>query len=164
MTTTQSIFVVFFAIFWGAVASVQGRWKMFHWPLIRYRHVAARIGLSVALLNILPLLYFAWILFLLRNTPSTTVSQWSGAQTLLQVLAGLAPAFAVFGFYRLWLAAVEFSPTAFYQWEREQDEAIRGIEPTLDALIIRREFAWWNLLFALIYLVVAGGVPWLLVP
>jgi hypothetical protein len=163
MTTTQSIFVVFFAIFWGAIASVQGRWKMFHWPLIRYCHVAARIGLSVALLNILPLLFFAWIFFLLRNTPTTTISQWSGSQTLLQILAGIAPAFAVFGFYRLWLAAVEFFPTAFYQRRKGQDRLIRKIEPTLDTLNLRSEFAPWNLFFALMYLVVAGGVPWLLV-
>jgi len=163
MTTTQTIFVVFFAIFWGAIASVQGRWKMFHWTLIRYPHVAARLGLSFALLNILPVLFFAWVLFVLRNTQTEPINQWSASQTLLQVLAGVVPAFAVFGFYRLWLALIEFWPTRFYQWERDQDDTTRRIEPSIDSLILLPQFAPWNLLFALVYLVLAGGVPWLIV-
>jgi hypothetical protein len=164
MMTTQTIFVVFFAIFWGAVACVQGRWKMFHWPLIYYRHVAARLVLSFILLNILPILFFASMFFLLRNTPVTQTSKWAYSETLRQVAAGVIPAFAVFGFYRFWLAAVEFSPTTFYQHEKDQDNKIKGADPTIEILNIQSQFWPLNLTFALLYLAIATCTPWLLAP
>ncbi len=136
---------------------------MFHWPLIRYPHVAARLGLSFALLNILPVLFFAWVLFVLRNTQTEPINQWSAPQTLLQVLAGVVPAFAVFGFYRLWLAVVEFWPTRFYQCEGDQDDTTRRTEKSIECLNLLPEFAPWNFLFAVAYIVLAGGVPWLIV-
>src|SRR5437899_457473 len=58
---------------------------------------------------------------------------WMGPMgDIAQILAGVAPAFAVFGFYRLWQAAVEFSPTTFYQSAKDQSDLIKGIEPTID--------------------------------
>lgn len=165
MTTTQWVFVVFFAIFWGTVASVQGRWKLFHWPLIRYPHVAARLVLSVIVLNVMPVLFFTLIFFLLRRTPTSHTAEWNLCETLQQILAGVAPAFAIFGFYRLWVAVVEFSPTTFYQYEKDQSDLIKEVEPTIDFLgkNIYHEFWLWNLVFALIYILVAALIPWLLV-
>ncbi|MBN1364989.1 MAG: hypothetical protein JW976_09320 [Syntrophaceae bacterium] len=162
MTTTQSIFILFYAIFWGSIASVQGRWKMFHWPLIKYPHVAARLALSTLMLNVLPIMFFALAFYMLRNTPVVAASQWNWCETLQQVFAGVVPAFAVFGFYRLWLAAVEFWPTLFYQRIKHQDEAIEKIDPTIEELRIGSKYGRWNLPFALLYLFIATVVPWLL--
>jgi len=159
MTTTQWVFVVFFAIFWGAIASVQGRWKMFHWPLIAHCHVFCRVLLSIAVLNILPTLFFGLIFFVLRNTPVTQSSAWSFGETLRQVIAGVAPAFAVFGFYRLWLAIVEFTPTTFYQNSVTQTAGLADVEPTIEFLKLCRTWRWWNLTFAILYLVLATVVP-----
>ena len=163
MTITQSVFVVFFAIFWGTVASVQGRWKMFHWPLIRYPHVALRLTLSFVVLNVCPILFFAFVFFLLRNDPMTpSTSQWGWSETLRQVFASVVPAFAVFGFYRLWLSIVELCPSCFYQAAADQEENIKAIEPTLECLHIDSQYWWWNLLFASLYLAVATIAPWYL--
>jgi len=162
MTATQSIFILFYAIFWGFIASVQGRWKMFHWPLIKYRHVANRLALSFFLLNILPVLFFAMAFFMLRNTPANETSQWNWGETIKQVFTGVVPALAVFGFYRLWLAAVELWPTLFYQCKNQQGKAIKKIEPTIEKLHINKKYGPWNLLFALLYLLIATVTPWLL--
>jgi len=167
MTITQSIFVVFFAIFWGAIACVQGRWKMFHWTLIRYQHVMDRLVLSIIVLNIIPVLYFTWIFYLLRQPLTSDPAQWTLWETIIQILPGIAPAFAVFGFYRLWAAIVEFSPTSFYRYKSEYNkdkdeyDSIKGIEPTIECLgnNVRHEFWLWNLVSALIYIGFASLVP-----
>lgn len=159
MTTTQSIFLVFFAIFWGVIASVQGRWKMFQWPLINHRHVRVRIFLSMLLANFAPIVFFLGVFFLLRNTPMTTTSQWDWSQTCRQVLGGILPAFAVFGFYRLWLGIVEATPKWYYQSQADQPPNLSGIEPTIEWLGIKRKYSPRNILVALLYLVFAfGGV------
>ena len=89
MTTTQSIFVVFFAIFWGAVFNVQGRWKMFQ-PILSFQHIRHRFLFSLLILNVAPVLFFVWTFFRLKNNPG---------ETLLQLSAGVLSAFAIFAFY-----------------------------------------------------------------
>ncbi|MCJ7771795.1 MAG: hypothetical protein MUP22_01535 [Desulfobacterales bacterium] len=164
MTTTQSIFVVFFAIFGGAIASVQGRWKMFHWTLIKYGHVARRLVLSMFVLNVLPVFFFACMFFFIRNTPVSHPSVWSFAETLRQVIAGVVPAFAVFAFYRLWLGVVEICPTSFYQNAAAQADDIKDIEPTIESLNVGHKWWLWNIGFAVLYLLVATLIPLYLVP
>jgi hypothetical protein len=56
----QNIFMVFFAILWGALATVQPRWRAFRWPLIfRVPKVGYRLALAILLLNVAPIIYFA---------------------------------------------------------------------------------------------------------
>ena len=165
MTTTQSIFVVFFAVFWGALASVQGRWKMFHWPFISHPHVRHRLVLSMLLANVAPIAFFAVVFFCLRNTLATSPNRWTGWETACQILGGILPAFAVFGFYRLWLGIVDWKRKWFYLSEEEQDAIAElqdktrkdktRIEPTVEDLGIYREYAGWNIMFAVAYFIVA---------
>jgi hypothetical protein len=161
MTTTQWIFVVFFAIFWGAVGSVQGRWKMFQWPLIHFPHVAARVVLSTLLLNICPVIFFAAAFYLLRSTPSGTPAHWTFLATLRQTVAGVTPAFAIFGFYRLWLGIVELSPTRFYQHEGQQDASIKDIDPSIERVHVGT-YPWGNIAFGLLYILLAIATPFVL--
>jgi hypothetical protein len=156
MTTTQSIFVVFFAIFWGAVSSVQSRWKMFHWPLIGHRHVVFRIALSMALANVAPIVIFAGVFFALRGTPGEPTNQWTWDQTWRQILGGVLPAFAVFGLYRLWLGIVEATPNLYYQSKDDQKPELEEIEPTIESLNLYPKYSALNILFAVVYLLVAG--------
>jgi hypothetical protein len=95
------MFVIFYAIFWGTIGNVQGPWKMFQWPLLHLPHVLARLVLSMPLLNVCPIVFFAVAFFLLRNTPTDAPSQWTFLATLRQTVAGVIPAFAIFGFYRV---------------------------------------------------------------
>ncbi len=150
MTTTQEIFVVFFAIFWGAVFSVQSRWRMFQ-PLVRYPHVLRRLSLSILLGNVVPILFFVWIFFRLKDTPGETV---------FQILAGVLPAFGIFGFYRLWMGIVEFAPRAFYESKAKQHLELKDIDPTIEELHVGHRFKGWpNLIFAVVYFVVASVGP-----
>jgi len=50
--TEQQVFMLFFAITWGALANVQPRWKAFQWPLLgRHRPATNRVVLSFLCLN-----------------------------------------------------------------------------------------------------------------
>lgn len=112
MNETQTVFALFFAIFWGAVANVQPRWKAYHWPYIRVREARNRLSLSILVLNILPISFFAFSLFALAGP---RVAQWTPTSTVLVVIFGVFPAFAIFGFNRLWLGIVESNVEAFYR-------------------------------------------------
>lgn len=159
MTTTQSIFVLFFAIFWGAVFNVQGRWRMFQ-PLVRYPHVLRRLTLSIFLGNVVPIIFFAWIFFRLRDAPGTSPVNWSFLETLSQIVAGVLPAFGIFAFYRLWMAMVEFFPRAFYESEATQHSELKCIDPTIEELHVDHTFkGWHNLVFAALYFVIASFGP-----
>jgi hypothetical protein len=164
MTPTQQIFVVFFAIFLGAVSNTHGRWKMFNWALLRHGHVARRVILSLVMMDVLPIVYFAVILFRLRNTPTTATSAWSLGETFRQVSVGVIPAFAVIGFYRLWLTIVQMRPAWFYQRARDQGPLLAEIEPTVEQLHLDRAEWPWELSFAIVYLTVATLVPCTLAP
>src|SRR3989344_4841570 len=138
MTITQSIFVVFFAIFWGAIFNVQGRWRMFQ-PILSFQHIRRRFLFSLLMLNVAPIFFFAWTFFRLKDTPG---------ETHLQIFAGVLPAFAIFAFYRLWMGLVELAPRYFYQSRVKQNPNLKNIEPTVEKLRLVHPFKGWNLLFA----------------
>jgi len=151
MNTTQTIFVVFFAIFWGAVFSVQGRWKMFQ-PILSFPHIRHRFFFSFLLLDVVPILFFAWTFFRLTETPG---------ETWLQISAGILPAFAIFAFYRLWMGIVECNPSYFYQSDDKQNPDLKNIEPTVQSLNLGHRFKIWNFLFSALYLAIAIAGPYL---
>ena len=82
------------------------------------------------------------------------------------IFAGVLPALAPFGLYRIWLATVQLLPLCFYARlntdvplpfqprPRQVDGSCIIIEPTLQTLDFpepHREGAIWNLFFGLIY-------------
>ncbi len=119
MNETQTVFAIFFAIFLGTVANVQPRWKAFNWPLLflmpsgQRGCIGHRLVLSVLALNLAPVIFFGFALWMLRGSP-TDPKDWTSYTVLHVVLRGVMPAFSAFAFYRLWLGVVEFSPTCFY--------------------------------------------------
>ena len=147
MNTTQQIFLVFFAIFWGTVANAWPKRKPFQWPLIKYGPACRRLILSMILLNIVPVLYFAWMLSVL------------GAHDHGVIIA-LLPSFSVFGFYRIWLGLTQSAAGWFYYPEAKIPSQIKNIEPSLESW---PRSAWGlNVLFGAIY-VAAGTIPTLIV-
>ena len=127
LNTTQSVFVVFYAIFWGAVFNVQPKWKGFQFPLcFTYWHVARRVMLSILLLNVAPVAFFGLGIFALNKYPFRPDAS---AQLALH---DVIPAFAIFGFYRAWLGIVELRPKWFYkEFPADVREEYRNNEPTI---------------------------------
>lgn len=178
--TEQQVFMVFFAIIWGAVANVQPRWKAFQWPLFR-RHCPAtkRVLLSVVVLNILPLLLFAYVFWALKHDSAAT---WSNCSVAHLVVHGILPAFPLFGCYRLWLAIVEAYPDAFYSSKGAVPQKYEHIEPTyrtkaercnsnakgrnstakdLPIVYLGATTARANLIAALSYAIIGVVAPWI---
>src|SRR5471030_1069716 len=107
LNTSQQVFMLFYAIFWGTIANAQPRWRAFHFPLVRkMRHVKRRAILSFLLLNLCPLLLFVYVLWPLHGI-AIDQNLIVGSLRLLQ---SVVPAFAVFGLYRLWIGIVEKWP------------------------------------------------------
>jgi hypothetical protein len=102
MSTAPQIFMLFFAICWGTAANAQPRWKAFDWSLVAEDAPSLRrCFLSFALLNLLPILYFAAVLIWLESwttSPPSRFVQW------LSYVAAVLPALSAFGFYRLWMS------------------------------------------------------------
>ncbi len=94
MNNAQQIFLLFFAIFWGTAANAWPKRKPFHWPLVSHGPVLRRLILSITFLNIIPIIYFAWMLGVLQK---------AGDSVVISIL----PAFSVFGIYRIWLGLTE---------------------------------------------------------
>jgi len=95
----QQVFMLFFAIFWGAVASVQPRWKAFQFPLMfhpQLSNVFMRVILAIFLLNLLPILYFGYILWCTHGRgPMPADSTFLAIIKIL--IQGILPAFGIFG-------------------------------------------------------------------
>lgn len=152
MSVSQNILVMFFAVFWGAVFNVQSRWLMFQ-PILSFPHIRRRFLLSFLLLSVAPILFFVYAFYSLRfgsNQPSTF------SDALRVLLAGVLPAFSIFGFYRLWMSAVQFSPQSFYQNECQQHVSLKDIDPTIQKLYLTHSYWCWNFLFAIFYFVIAS--------
>jgi len=102
--------MVFYAIFWGFITEGQHRWKAFQLPLFcRLRWPRNRIILSMLIFNLLPLVFFGYIMWALHAHNDFSWDHPFFASCHL-VGHGVIPAFAIFGFYRLWLSVVEFRP------------------------------------------------------
>jgi hypothetical protein len=162
LNVAQQLFLVFFAIFWGISANAWPRWKPFQWTFVFWSpRIAARVGAAFLLLNIGPIAYFAIVIQRLDRMSATSLL-WK------MVLAGVLPAFAVFGFYRLWIAVIEQSPKTFYYDAADlktlHEGLLEGPEPTIDILHLGKSQKWWwsNLFWAATYLTAALGAAWIL--
>lgn len=159
MNAAQTIFALFFAIFWGLLASVQGRWLAFQ-PVLTSRQVRWRWVHSFTFLNVLPALYFSWTVYQLKGGP--TFESLGAFATVREVFGAIMAAFAMFAFYRLWMAVVQSMPEHFYQRAQEQDQELKGLDPTFEELKLGHELGGWNLLSAAIYIVIGFlGPVWI---
>lgn len=158
MNETQNIFVVFYAIFWGTAANAQPRWKAFQLLLtFQFKRVTYRVALSFLLLNVLPILYFGWTIWMLSGS-HLAVKSWDIGSIARLVLHSVVPAFATFGFYRMWIGVIELDPDFFY-FATDQDvpERFSAVEPSVEFLKIRTGVGPRNILYALLY-ILAGLV------
>jgi len=172
MNVPQQLFAIFFAIFWGTSSNAWPKWKPFHWTLLLHSgRIFCRTVLSLVILNVFPVLFFVWMLGKLGGLiPDDALSSFGS--TWRVVVPAIVPAFAVFGFYRLWVGLIEIKPELFYHAKDKinGDFAPRNvtgpngedfIEPTIESLGLEGKdwSAGPNLLFAATYIVVSAVVP-----
>jgi hypothetical protein len=160
MNVAQTVFTLFFAIFWGTIANVWPRWKPFHWALVpKFRRTSARAALSFVLLNLLPIIFFTFILNILSASSTVKLSQgfW---KLLMLTVPSIIPAIGIFGIYRIWITIVVAFPTSFYYTNAELLKISKTEpEPTIDTLKLENHSWFSNLFFGLLYLVIATLVP-----
>lgn len=126
----QTIFLVFYAIFWGYIAGVQPHWKAFHFPLVcKVKQAKRRTILAIVIFNLVPLAFFFLAMLALSGQELDGISPLRASWDY--VFRGVLPAFAIFGFYRFWLAIIDCKPDIFYASDvRFIDENYRHVEPT----------------------------------
>jgi len=127
--------------------------------------------LSFSVLNVAPIVFFGYVMWVL-----SAINTNSGEALSLLVVHGVVPAFAAFGFYRIWLGIVEIKPNWFYLFVESHadmdDEykfvepmyAYRPVNPPLDGnrpiVYIGKNSGWANLLCGLLYVIIGVIVPW----
>lgn len=174
--TIETVFMVFYAIFWGAVSNVQPRLRAFHWELFfRLPKVRCRALLSFIVLNVAPLVFFGYILWALAVRTALPLDRPLAKVSQL-VIRGVVPAFGIFGLYWVWIAIVEFFPHRFYFANPDDlTPNCRHIEPTYrveseppgtpvrvtPVVDLYPDGRWERLCFGLAYLIVAALAPWL---
>ena len=151
MTTSETVFAVFFAIFWGSIMNVSGRWKMFQ-PFIWHGRIFRRFALSFVVMVVLPVWYFAVEYQYLNRVPLN--STWDVARAVL-------PALFIYVFYRVWMVVVGCLPTVFYWMPTEPvpNYRLRRIDPSPEDLGLPPYGygPWGNVFATVFYIGVALG-------
>ncbi len=148
LNAAQTVFALFYAIMWGALANVWPRWKAFDLSLVAYpgNRAVRRWLLSFGLLNAIPIAFFVLILFRLRCWRLD--AQWWPTAGKLSVVM-LQP-FALIGFYWVWVSILERFPTVFYP-EQPERQHYPGLCKETD---LDRRRAFPNFVFGLLYIAI----------
>lgn len=147
----QTVFALFYAIMWGSLANVWPRWRAFDWTLIKRPEERAlyRCLLSLALLNLCPIVFFIIVLLWLNDC--TLQGCWLQIGWTLFVIM-LQP-FAEIGFYWFWISLVQWRAKWFYP-DDVRDPRYEGRYKGLSKDDLSSEFAALNCVFGLVYVIV----------
>lgn len=161
MNTYQTAFTVFYAIFWGAVFNVVGRWKAFDtgaWLGQRDPRARRRFWLAILCFNLLPALYYV-IAFALLGTKSWSCPSAFALLDYLKLLPCiLAAVLAPPGLYRVWLWKVQRRPTTYYPPYQHFQQEWKTEFPQLNPGNLNLEHAHGNCKAAWRYLLVSIGL------
>lgn len=156
LTLVQTVFTVFYAIFWGVVANAQPKWKAFNWGAA-FQTGCGRIRrrglLAVVMLNIFPIALYVVVIYRLHFAPVFDWDVLGTKQLILAIIAAMSP----FGVNRLWISILEFSPSSYYfEAQQRNDLGLKDLnEPSREDLGLQRRFALSNLVVGLAYLLLA---------
>ncbi len=133
LNVLQSLFAVFYAIFWGVVANAQPRWRAFNWPVaFKFTRTRRRLAVAIWLLNLAPVLVFVVFLVMFRGVTlewaPSGVPWLAGLQIFLAIVAAQVP----FALNRLWIGTLEHEPTRYYYQRSEELNLLAAHEPKLD--------------------------------
>ncbi len=109
MTIAQQIFLLFYAILYGALFTLSDRWKPFIFESGKEGN--ARYLLSVILFGILPILYFYIAFSILARTQTAITGSWQGFLRFLLLFFLVTP---IYGFYCIWGGIVLLKRDLFY--------------------------------------------------
>ena len=145
INTSQTIFTLFYAIIWGTLANVWSRWGAFSWPLMwdPQQKVVQRGVLSLIIINIVPILFFAYMFLSLANYALGT----SIYVAFLKLTVIILQPFALFGFYWIWVGIIQTFPSRFYP-----HKPWRSYYPKLTDHDFKRRNAPFNILMGCIYI------------
>jgi hypothetical protein len=90
---------------------------------MREKNSAYRLVVSVLILNLLPLLYFILVLFIMTRRPWNMTS-WAWPAPLL-IFGAVLSGFAAFAFYRLWMGIILLSPRCFYGFDAKKIDRLK---------------------------------------
>jgi hypothetical protein len=162
LNTPQTIFCVFYAIFWGLVANAQIRWKAFDWPLAlagrndnTYKPSWNRIKQSIVYLMILPVILFVLAMVLLSSGPSSVPSRELDWHYFIKIAGAVIAAHAAFAPYRLWLASVESEPGKYFYVLATGGYATQP-DPANEPLHLDPKWSCYNYCVACCYFVVSA--------
>ena len=122
MNDSQAIFTLFFAISWGIVSNVLPRWKPFHFAMFgerRFPQPLHRAVVAFLLFNALPWLFFVSVLLSLGGAESMA-REWNIWLALCIIPRAIIPGLVPFGFYRVWVAVIQYFPSWFYAASQEK--------------------------------------------
>jgi len=164
MNEIQTIFTVFYAIFWGHIASVLPRWKAFHFVFIfRIEQTAWRASLSLFLLNFFPFGFFS-ITYVLLYYVNIKINNFNREIILSIIFYSIFPCFFNFGCYHLWIGIIERFWRFFYVNDEEQlpkearsfYDSKEIIEPTRRHLSIKNGLWENNIIIGIIYIILSS--------
>lgn len=170
MNDTQTIFTVFYAIFWGHISGVLPRWKAFHFAFIlKLKQARNRLILSFLLLNIAPFLFFSGM-YILLGYQKFCFNDFNLTNILSLFFYAIIPAFSNFGFYHLWIGIIEKNWEIFYVASEENlpyeamklSRSNQIIEPTRKDLSIKKDLWHMNIILGILYFFIAS-LPGLLI-
>lgn len=163
LNVPQTVFCLFFAIFWGLVANAQFRWKAFDWPLAiaaglkdtKYRPSLSRLWRSLWYLTFVPVLLFLGVMSILAFASKRPYNWHMAIQLVFAVLA----AHAAFAPYRFWLSSIEHNPGRFYYSLPNTEHSYYAAQPWDSSAELRLEPTWAkkNLCTALLYVVASAA-------
>jgi hypothetical protein len=101
MNTAQTVFTVFYGLYFAAIVTITGPFRGFDTPAMYggERRAWLRFAFSFALLNLAPLAYFVIVFDWLGPLQNFQVTYWSMVVLLILSLAG-------FGFYRIYFGVM----------------------------------------------------------
>ena len=163
MNQVQYMFVIFFAIFWGTSLAAQSCWKPFNLSFLRFSPARHRAYLSFIVYNMFPIIYI-WYTLNFLNLCEKNVD----VLKISYLLLGILPAFAMFGFNKLWLGIVEIKKNWFYGTEEEvekmllENKCLEKPEPYQEMFYLESEQGWNNISVVPLYMFISIGIPFII--
>jgi hypothetical protein len=109
--------------------------------------------LSVGVLNLLPIIYFVYVVLMLGSGPWTASTLTCNWPAVLTVFFAVLLAFGIFGFYRFWIVTIEKWPHCFYS-RGELETRRKKNPPDYDSGLVCPNFVMAMIYFPLIPLAV----------